>query len=103
MTAIAATVDIDPTSNTILGTHELSQRMISFDRPVVVENAFFADDGIQGVILDEDDRRKLKGLKEAQRNEDGVLYTFDGRMPILTAAFVLLNPRKNKVYYTNAR
>ena len=103
MTAIVGVIDIDPTTHTILGTHLQSGRQISTARTVLVENPYFTDDGVQGVILDEDDRRPLKGLKPVTRNEDGDIYTFDGRMPLINAAYALVNPRKNVILYTNAR
>jgi hypothetical protein len=102
MTQIYAVVDIVPGENLILGTNA-QEIPISIRETIVVENPIFVEDGVQGIILDRDDKRKLKGLKPVTRNEDGDIYTFDGRMPLLSAAYAHLNPRTGVVSYTNAR
>lgn len=95
---IYACVDIDPTTNKVLGS-TIQGQTIETDKPVLLEHAIFIEDGVHGYVVE--DKLKLKGLKPVTRTADGDIWNFAGTMPLLSARYALVNPR-NGISYTNA-
>jgi hypothetical protein len=91
-------LDIDPSTNRVLGSRAQGD-IIETDQPVLLEQAIFGDDGVIGYIVTEKVKFK-KPLASITRNDEGEIYTADGKTPLLTAAYALISPRSG-IKYTN--
>lgn len=93
-------VDIIPGEGKVVGT-DIHGNVIESNKSILIESPRFESDGVIGNVVDE--KRKLRGLKDAVRNDDGEFLNFSGDIWLLNAAYALLNPKTGKVSYTNSR
>ncbi len=92
-------IDVDPSSNKIIGS-DIHGNIIESNKPVLIESPRFEADGVIGVVVEE--KRRLRGLKNVVRNDDGEFMNFSGDVWLLNAAYSHVNPN-GEISYTNAR
>jgi hypothetical protein len=92
-------IDIDPSTNRILGTRAQGD-IIETDKPVLLSDAIFGDDGVMGHVVDEKVKFK-RPLTPVKYNADGEILNEKEEL-LLTAAYALVSPRSG-VKYTNER
>lgn len=94
-------VDIDPLSRKILGS-TVQKKMIESDYSILIESPIFSEHGVEGLVVDKEDRRHPKNMVPITR-VDGDIWTTDGSMPLISAAYALINPKRNLITYTMSR